>query len=373
MRVIYDLEAYAFGAHGGIARMFDETILRLSRKPGFRACLYAPWRVQRRPPAGPRIRTCHWRPLPRALGRVPLLNRVHRAAETIYWKTRGGDIYHPSFYNSRPRVGAVPCVVNVYDLTHEKFERADDMPDHRAFGERKRQAIARAARVICISEATRQDLLRFYDVDPDVVRVATLAGGAEFRRMDPDEADRFAGGVLAQVRRPFLLFVGSRQRYKNFHRFLLAYSQWPRRRDIDLVVVGAGQQLVDCMVRDLGGEGGSVHYAGYVPDATLCALYNKAAGFVYPSLSEGFGIPLLEAIACNCPVCASDLPVFREVAGPVARYFDPYSPESMQQTLDACLGAGKPAELSAAALEQLGRFSWDKCAEAVWEVYRELV
>ena len=118
---------------------------------------------------------------------------------------------------------------------------------------------------------------------------------------------------------------------------------------------------------------GNVQYISFPSDEMLCTLYNRAECFVYPSLSEGFGIPLLEAIASGCPLCISDIPVFHEVAGDAATYFDPYSVHTIQEALDACLHSGRTAELEERQQKRLARFSWDRCAESMWNVYEELL
>jgi len=372
MKVIYDLEAYGFAPHGGIARIFDETLARLARKPDFSARLYAPGPLQRLPVLRPRVRRCLWRAWPRSLARRGLGARMHAQLERVYWRARRADLFHPTFYTSVPRVGAIPWVVTIYDLIHERLEQADDMPDHAAFKAFKAAAIQRAARLICISESTRRELLKYHTVDPDIVRVVYPGFSPVFQPIPASEAESKAERLLRLVKRPFLLYVGSRQRYKNFHRLLLAYKQWARCAESDLVVVGAPRTLADCMAEDLAGPGGMVHYVGPVSDEELRALYALAGCFVYPSLCEGFGIPVLEAMACGCPLCLSDIPPFREVAGECAVFFDPYSQAAMHAAFDRSLEQGRADELSDAAQAQLAKFSWDACAEGTWAVYREL-
>jgi len=109
-----------------------------------------------------------------------------------------------------------------------------------------------------------------------------------------------------------------------------------------------------------------------VDDETLCYLYNTAVAFVYPSLYEGFGIPLLEAMACGCPVVASRIPSTIEVAGDCPAYFDPLETESLVSALDKVLLEGTDSERSLAGLERVKAFSWERTAEQTLEVYHRL-
>ena len=374
MKVIYDMQAYSFGPHGGIVRIFDEIIARLGGKPGFRACLFAAGRTAAPLPLGPHIRRSPWRGLPRGLsGSDTPISKIYHTLERLYWRTEGGHIFHPTFYPNRPALFRLPTVVTVYDLIHEQLDAPDDMPDHSAYLRLKKNAIQQAARILCISEATRQDLLKYYDVDPGIARTVHPACDPLFGHMPQEELDHVATAVLPDPATPFILYVGSRQRYKNFHRFLAAYRQWRENHNVRVVVVGKKRHSGDATVEDLTGSGGNITFLPNVTDRELCALYSRALFFCYPSLCEGFGIPLLEAMASNCALCISDIPVFHEVAGQAAHYFDPYSIESMLAAFDKCLADRENPQHDATRKEQLARFSWDRCAEQVWQLYEEVV
>jgi glycosyltransferase involved in cell wall biosynthesis len=107
-----------------------------------------------------------------------------------------------------------------------------------------------------------------------------------------------------------------------------------------------------------------------VDDAALCRLYNHASAFVYPSLSEGFGIPLLEALACGCPVAASRIPSTEEVAGDCAHYFDAADPDGFRAALEAALAEGRDPAAVGRRLGRAVQFSWDRTAAETLAVYR---
>jgi glycosyltransferase involved in cell wall biosynthesis len=146
---------------------------------------------------------------------------------------------------------------------------------------------------------------------------------------------------------------------------------WSKKNDVALVLVG-GRQWSDNEQKRLTELGiqGRVHILENVTDQTLCYLYNKAVGFVYPSLYEGFGIPLLEAMACGCPIVASRIPSTIEVAGDCLIYFDPASADELVSALDVVLSEGRNSERVHAGLERVKTYSWDKTAAETLKVYR---
>jgi len=375
MRVIYDLQAHTFGPHGGVAGMMNAVISGLTAAdPSFSALLYCPARPAAPVPAGPRIRRACWTGLPAGLRRRPPARMAYHALSALYWRCHPADIFHPSFYPEDADLLRLPTVVNVYDLVHENLSLADDVPDVQRLLLLKKRAVECAARVLCISEATRQAFLAHYRVDPALCRVVPLAAGDAFRRLAPEVADdRLRRTGLADPARPFVLFVGGRHRYKNYHRLLAAYARWARNADIDLVVAGAPRRSTDAAVHDLLPAAGNVVYVPFPDDDTLCALYNKARFFVYPSLNEGFGIPLLEAMASGCPLCLADIPAFREVACPLSVFFDPLSTVAMAAALDEALALRDDPGLAGSQSATLARYAWARCVAAVGEIYRELL
>lgn len=373
MKVLYDLQAYSFSPHGGVARMFDAVIERLARRPDYQALYRSGTYLARVPPRLPATSFAGLPPCPPILRRLPLAPAAYAALERANWNRRGPQLFHPTFYPAADDFRHLPTVVHVYDLIHELIPQADDMPDHAGFLRTKRRWLERAQRIVCISEATRRALLGHYALDPARVRVVTLAGGEGFHRLDPAAARAAAGPLADAVSRPFLLFVGSRQRYKNFHRLVQAYGSWRHRHEVALVVVGGRPGTADALALDLAGRPEHVHFVGATDDVTLNALYNLARFLVYPSSGEGFGIPLLEAMAAGCPLACSDLDVFHEVAGDGPVYFDPLRADSMHAAFDRALTRRDEESFLRNPPRPAQAFSWDRCAEELWAVYRELV
>lgn len=362
--IAYDLQAYSFSPHGGIARIFDELFACIERSTSpWRAYLYLQYPLQRVPAVGRQVRfhpdgmAAH--PL---LRRFPALRRLADPALAPRRRRLNLQLFHPTFYPATNPFPSLPAIVNVYDLVHELIDRPDNMPDPSGFLAIKKRWIDQASRIICISQATADDLMAHYHVPRERIDVIHLGYSHTFRHR-PDAASTV---------KPFLLYVGSRQRYKNFHRLLAAYGRWPHRDAFDLYVVGSPANQEDRLALDLAGNPAGVSFIGSPSDENLCTLYNQAAGFIYPSLKEGFGIPVLEAMACRCPMLLSDIPVFREVAGPLAHYMDPLDVDSMVNGLERLVTTSRAEILPESPTRAtLDRFSWDRCSREILSVYQK--
>ncbi|MGQ9584813.1 MAG: glycosyltransferase family 4 protein [Anaerolineae bacterium] len=235
--------------------------------------------------------------------------------------------------------------------------------------------VLKAARVIADSEFTRRELLRLTDYEPRRAVVVPAGVGQEFRPI-PDKA------FLAQVRAryhlsegPILLHVGHGAPRKNLHGLLEAMALLPRYglSGVQLVQVGAAFGSAEQTLISRLGLARRVHPLGFVPGGDLPALYNLADGLAFPSLYEGFGLPVLEAMACGTPVVCSNLASLPEVAGEAALSVDPRQVEALAEALARVL-TDEPlrAELREAGLRRAAQFTWARTAAAMANVYREV-
>jgi glycosyltransferase involved in cell wall biosynthesis len=371
MTVVVDGIIYQLQSKGGISRLYSEVLPRMCNLDDLLyITLLSEGRLRQALPRHPRI--AH-RPIPsvdRYLcpGRVwkPIVQRAKRLVRKL-WTGRGnGKIWHSTYY-TLPEKWDGTCIVTVPDMIHERFEGLFNDPASERFREEKRRCVLSADAVICISEITRQDVQRFYGINAVRIQVVPLAHSRVFRFLE-----KIDYSPKLPTARPFLLYIGGRYRYKNFDGLLSAYGGWPGRKEVDLVVVGRhwsadeGQSLVQLEIAD------RVHLLTNVDDESLCHLYNRAAAFVYPSLYEGFGIPLLEAMACGCPLVASCIPSTIEVARECAIYFEPTEVEDFRAAFDVVLSEGRDSERVRAGFEQVKRYSWDKTAKQMLDVYHAL-
>ncbi|MGZ9224605.1 MAG: glycosyltransferase family 4 protein [Anaerolineales bacterium] len=272
-------------------------------------------------------------------------------------------IWHATYFQL-PAWWAGPKVTTVYDLIHEKFPHNFNKNYDNMLRKRKERAVFAADKVICISESVRSEIIEMYDLPQERVVAIPLACGDNFRQMSKEEISSDF-----RVDRPFILYVGMRQHYKNFKTLLRAYAAWPRRNQVALLVVGdPWSEEEHGEIRGAGLESNITFRSG-IADEELCALYNQALAFVYPSLAEGFGIPLLEAMACGCPIVASRIPIFMEVARDIPYFFDPSKKDELISALEAACFSEKALDRSDAIL---ANYSWERTARATLEIYREL-
>jgi glycosyltransferase involved in cell wall biosynthesis len=240
-----------------------------------------------------------------------------------------------------PLVSAPPAATTILDLQHEflpeNFPRWELLYRRYLYG-----ASARRSRVvIAISEHGRETLIERLSLPPG--RVRTIHLGVDLERFSPAEVPR----------EPFLLYPANRWPHKNHATLFRALELLP---DCRLVVTGYDAPVPD-----------GVESLGRVGADELADLYRRAAALVFPSRYEGFGQPVLEALACACPVACSDLPPLREVAGDAAVYFDPEDPESIAAAALETIARGGASGPARAA-----GFTWDETARRHDAVYREL-
>jgi len=224
------------------------------------------------------------------------------------------------------------------------------------------QAFARAAAIFTVSEAAREDLVRAAGAPADRVFVTPNGVDPRFFELRPPEGPRA----------PYLLAVGTFEPRKNLPVLLDAFRTL-RRDGRDLQLVVAGHQAFTQLL-PLGDLAPHVRLAGLVPEDELRTLYAGASCFVLPSLHEGFGLPLAEAMAAGVPAVASDIPALREVGGEAVRYADPRDPASLADAIRAALDDREGSLLRVAAGRgRARRFRWDETARATLGVYRRVL
>jgi len=267
----------------------------------------------------------------------------------------------------------MPIVTAIHDVSFEDvpglFPRRTELRLKLSvrFSARRSQA------VITISEFTRSRIAHHYHMDPDRIVVTPLAVGDQWRSMPKDEAL----ARLADLSLPtsFVLAVGNLHPRKNIPRLVRAVAAARRAGAGDLHLVLAGQRWwrmgeIDRAIEEES-AGNWVHFLGYVDDSSLVALYSCTDVVAYPSLYEGFGLPVLEALACGAVVVASNTTAVPEVAGDAALLVDPQDVTAMADAIaTAVTDEEMRARLRRAAPLQTARFTWDRCADLTVGAYR---
>jgi glycosyltransferase involved in cell wall biosynthesis len=217
------------------------------------------------------------------------------------------------------------------------------------------RALRRAEKIVAVSENTKRDLMRHYGLEAD--RIAVIYSGVD--------ASLFKPGIGQTPASPYVLAVGNQYPYKNLSRLLDAFARLTREGfPQELLIVGGEEggasSSLKRQARLLGMED-RIRFSGYVPAERLAGLYARADLFVFPSLYEGFGLPALEAMACGCPVAASNSSSLPEVCAEAASYFDPGDTEQMADVMARLLkDAALRRRMSAAGLARAGLFTWEK-------------
>ncbi len=277
-------------------------------------------------------------------------------------------LYHPQ--NS---------VVTIHDLGYLYFPDAHTSNARRYLDLSTRWSATRARRIIAVSQATKSDLMRHYSIPQ--AKITVIYHGYDRQHFQPvtDPAKR----QLARARYGvgagrFLLYIGTIQPRKNLLRLLEAFERLaaePDFADLQLVIGGKpgwlSEPFFKAAARLQAVYPGRLHLPGYLDEADIPALLSEATAFVFPSLYEGFGMPVLEAMACGCPVVCSNSSSLPEVAGDAALYHHPLDSAALTSQLRRLLAQPElTEELRRKGFLQTARFSWERCVNETWEVFK---
>jgi glycosyltransferase involved in cell wall biosynthesis len=287
-------------------------------------------------------------------------------------QTAGLDLFHAPAYTA-PLWGSIPTVLTIHDVSYARYPawypyRRD--PARRWF---YRRSACRAAMIITDSEFSRQEIMAAYGIEDIRIAVAPLGVSSSFSPLSEVVEDRAPGPVPA----PYLLHVGDLHPRRNLIVALRAVlALRVRHPGLRLVLAGAdlGSASELALAAQSAGEADALRFLGRVPDQVLVDLYRGAQALVYPSKYEGFGLPLLEAMACGTPVVAARAGAIPEVTGSAAILVHPDDWRGVAEALHAILtSAPRAAALAKAGLERAAAFTWRRTAEQTVEVFRACI
>ena len=286
------------------------------------------------------------------------------------------DVFHAPHYVLPP---AVCCrsLVTIHDCIHLVFPQY--LPSRASYVYAKASmwsAARRSHRILTVSEASKCDIIRLLNVPPEKIVVVYNAIDERFRVTPSEEA-------IARVRERyqldhrFVLYVGNIKRHKNLVRLIEAFDRLRKCGfdELTLLIIGDEISKLPALRRAVHSHKLHKHvrFLGYLPDDTLAILYRLAAVFVFPSLSEGFGLPPIEAMACGAPVVTSNVSSLPEVTGGAAVLVDPYDVESIAGGIARVLS--NPAlreELRVKGIARALEFSWERSVSRTREIYEEV-
>ena len=292
-----------------------------------------------------------------------------------HWRRDRLDLLHVPMYYLPPGAPA-RSIVTIYDVRFLRLPETYPRLRHAFLRAAVPWSLRRASQIITISEFTKRELVELLGIAPERITVTLLAQRSEFRPVtEAAELD----AVRRKYRLPgrFILSASALEPRKNLARTVEAFAR-ARAKGLsqELVLAGARYFGTDDIARAISRHGleAVVHFPGYVDDADMPAVYTMADVFIYPSLYEGFGIPLLEAMACGTPVIAANASSLPEVAGPAACLVDPLDVESIADGLLRVLGHDKFArQLRIAGFERIRGYSWARTARETVALYRRVI
>ncbi|MBI1865012.1 MAG: glycosyltransferase family 4 protein [Nitrospirae bacterium] len=287
----------------------------------------------------------------------------------------GVDVFHGPAFLIPFRSPTFRTVVTVHDLV--VFLHPETVPRRYSLYMQwlVRMAVKRADRIIAVSECTRLDLMNILGVDSSRIVAIPEAAGPEFAPPGPERIESVLNRYKISGR--YLLHVGNLEPKKNLPRVIRAFdrvARMPGGEDLSLVIAGKKGWLYDEIFRTANGTTtNSIRFLGYVPRDEMAAIYAGASCFVFPSIYEGFGLPVLEAMACGTPVVTSNISSMPEVAGGAAVLVDPYDEESIASGILAVVSdPSLQGQLRREGILRSRTFSWDRAARETLDLYRDV-
>jgi glycosyltransferase involved in cell wall biosynthesis len=297
-------------------------------------------------------------------GKQDLIYKWNKKFSKRYMKFGNYDILHPTYFDPYfIKYNKKPLVITVHDMIYENLPQL--FPDSAHVIAHKKQVIEKADAIIAISEYTKQEITRFYPEVKD--RISVVHHGYTLNTTTADT------GLTLPVN--YILFVGERWHYKNFVPFVKAIKDLLKDDEqLHLICAGGGKftsaEKEVLAELDITGKCSQLS----VTDAGLKQLYSQAKLFVFPALQEGFGLPLLEAFANNCPVACSNATCFPEIAGDAALYFDPTDELSINTAVKTLINnEDARQQLIKKGQQKLKAYPFQKCIDNTIQVYSTLL
>ncbi len=273
--------------------------------------------------------------------------------------------FAPAHYS--PRFCPSPLVVTIHDLAFFYYPDEFLKKDLYKLSNWTTHSVRKARSIIAVSKNTKKDLLKFYNIASE--RVAVIYNG--FEKTARSEAED------KNIEKPYFLFTGTLQPRKNISFLIRTFAQFHKGQpQYKLVITGKKGWMYEEIFKEVERLQlkDSVIFTDYIEDTKLADLYKNAEIFILPSLYEGFGVPILEAMSFGCPVLCSYNSSLPEVGGDAAIYFDPFDEKDLLEKMNVLSGNKTlRRELTKKGFQQIKQFSWRKCAEETLQVIKDSV
>jgi len=366
MKVFFDYQIFFWQSYGGISTYYSNLInnlLKINVDAKIISPLYINKSIQDfnldKITFGLKIHH-----IPRFTYRI--IKILNECVFELYASMQEFDLIHSTYYKKILNFNKKKKILTVYDLIHEKFLYTKN----KKLFLLKKKAIDQADHIICISKNTQIDLINYYGIEKEKTSVIYLASSFEHDiNKDKDkEKDK--------DRDSFILYVGERARYKNFINFIKAFASSKKLLNkIKIVCFGDrpfSKEEIGLFKLMGFKEEKIVYISGN--SKVLENLYLRATALVYPSLYEGFGIPIIEAMSLGCPVICSKTSSMHEISSNAAKYFDPNNLEDIRDSIEnVVMSKELQNKMRTSGFQQNSNFSWKKCAEETVKVYKNVV
>jgi len=295
-----------------------------------------------------------------------------------FW-VKGSDIFHATEFLSFDNGLRIPQVLTVHDLTMIKFPQQRGKSVSYRHGEMLKRACQNTTKIISVSDSTKNDIIKYFGIKSE--KIKTIYSGIDpiyHKIIDRKAVEKFLNQKY-HIRFPFILFVSTIEPRKNISNLLKAFDKFAGTKEgtnYNLILVGKkgwNTEETEATYQRIKNKN-KVRFMDFVPTEDLVYFYNGADLFCYPSLYEGFGLPVLEAMACGVPVLTSNISSLPEVGGKAAEYADPNSFDDIYKKMNEIIAnTKKQQEMSKLGIEQAKKFSWEECAKETHQVYEEVL
>tara|TARA_A100001388_G_C28756008_1_gene494986 strand:- start:753 stop:1820 length:1068 start_codon:yes stop_codon:yes gene_type:complete len=355
MKIIYDNQIFFNQNFGGPSRYFVELVKELN-KTNFNSLIVSPFHQNIYLKT---VSSEYKKVITTRFKKNFLINKLNDILSNRLFKSTKHDLYHLTYFDKCYQSDK-PKIITVYDLIHEKFNKDFDLNDFP-----KKKIFKDINHFLCISENTKKDLIEYYNIQEEKISVTHLASFIDQNQ-----------NVTFKMEHPFFLFVGSRKRYKNFKLLIKSFSKLPEiMKNFEIICFGGGEFLKEEIdhIREMNVDPNKVRNI-QGSDEILVSLYKQSVALIYTSNYEGFGLPILEAMSCGCPVISSDSSCLPEVYGDAALSFENNSVENLSHCINKI-----STDISLRKLiikkgfQRSKKFSWKKCADKTASVYKTLI
>jgi len=365
IKILFDAQIFCNQKFGGISRYFSELMVGIKNDPHFENALHKFYTDNKHLQTYSFSKFSSFINLPYFRGKARI-NKflVNQQQQTINKLLRDGkyNVFHPTYYDTEflkylPK--NKPFVLTVHDMIHELL--LDKLENIHKETTDKQVLIPKASHIIAVSENTKQDILSLYPkINAD--KISVIYHGNSLKN---------SNSLKTKLTYRYFLYVGLRNSYKNFNWLLQNIAPYLKKNQLNLVCAG-GEYFNDAellLIKQLNIED-QIHHVSISSDLYLVSLYKNAIALIFPSLYEGFGIPILEAFSCECPVILNNNSSLPEIAKDAALYFNVENPEGLLNHMNNIQGIEVRNRLIEKGKLQLKNYSWEKSVQEHLKIYQ---